>query len=126
MIIGNGVDLLEISRISALLERRPEFLERFFTKKETAYFESKNFKHETIAAGFAAKEAIAKAMGTGVRGFDLIDVEVLRDPLGKPVVVLHGRALEVARCKGIERIELSLSHSKTQAIAFAIAIGAHK
>lgn len=126
MIIGNGVDLLEINRISELLERRPEFLERFFTKKEAALFESKNFKHETIAAGFAAKEAIAKAMGTGVRGFDLIDVEVLRDPLGKPVVVLHGRALEVARSKGIDRIELSLSHSKTQAIAFAIAIGENK
>lgn len=126
MIIGNGVDLLEIDRISELLQRRPEFLKRFFTEREVAFFESKHFKHETIAAGFAAKEAIAKAMGTGVRGFDLKDVEVLRDSLGKPLVVLHGRAFDVAHSKGIHHIELSLSHSKTQAIAFAIAIGSNK
>ena len=79
-------------------------------------------KIETIAAGFAGKEAVSKALGTGIRGFNLVDIEILRDALGKPIVHLLGKAKDVAANKQIHRIELSLSHSDVQAIAFAISL----
>lgn len=122
MIVGNGVDLVEIQRIKELIERKPQFLNRFFTDNEYLIFESKGFKTETIAGNFAAKEAVVKAMGTGVRGFDLVDIEVLRDGMGKPYVVLHGRAEALARGMHIGDIHLSISHSNTHAVAFAIAM----
>ncbi|HAS74673.1 MAG TPA: DNA-binding protein, partial [Clostridiales bacterium UBA8960] len=83
----------------------------------------KGMKVETIAAGFAAKEAVSKALGTGIRGFNLADIEILRDSLGKPIVNMLGHAGEISFSKGIVRFELSLSHSSTNAIAFVIAIG---
>ncbi len=122
MILGNGVDLVEIQRIKEIIERKPRFINRFFTKNEYKIFESKGFKTETIAGNFAAKEAVVKAMGTGVRGFDLVDIEVLRDEMGKPYVVLHGRAKAVALGMNVGEIHLSISHSQTQAVAFAIAM----
>ena len=122
MIVGNGVDLIEIQRIEELVKRKPRFLNRFFTPQEYLNFESKGFKAETIAGNFAAKEAVVKAMGTGVRGFDLVEVEVLRDEMGKPHVILHGRAKDVALGMDIGIIHLSISHSNTHAVAFAIAM----
>lgn len=123
MIIGTGVDIVEIERIGKVLTGNPRFLERCFTAKERALFLDKGMKMETIAAGFAAKEAVSKALGTGIRGFNLEDVEILRDSLGKPIVNMLGQAKEIAHSKGVIRFELSLSHSKLQAIAFVIAIG---
>ena len=123
MVIGNGVDILEISRIEKLISENPRFLERFFTTQERLLFQEKGLKVESIAANFAAKEAVSKAIGTGIRGFNLIDIEVLRDPLGKPIVNLIGNAKEIAMSRGIDRFEVSLSHSNTQAIAFVIALG---
>lgn len=122
MIFGNGVDLLEIERIKDLYEKNPRFLERFFTAGERALFESKMMNIETIAANFAAKEAVSKALGTGVRGFNLIDVEILRDDLGKPIVHLYNKAEILAESLGIDHIMLSISHTEKHAIAFAIAM----
>ena len=122
MIFGNGVDLLEVDRIKELYEKNPRFLERFFTAGECALFERKMMNIETIAANFAAKEAVSKALGTGVRGFNLIDIEILRDEMGKPIVNLHDRAGILAESLGIDHIMLSISHTEKHAIAFAIAM----
>lgn len=123
MVLGNGVDIIEINRIEHILKKRKHFVERFFTYEEQAYFELKYMKVETIAATFAAKEAVAKCLGTGVRGFNLTDIEILRDELGKPYVLLHGGAKAIADKIGIETMMLSLSHSKTMVVAFVIGIG---
>ena len=122
MVIGNGVDIVEIERISEIVKKNPRFLERCFTENERALFLEKGMKIETIAAGFAGKEAVSKALGTGIRGFNFVDIEILRDALGKPVVQLLGKARDVAINRQIYRIELSLSHSDHQAIAFAISL----
>jgi holo-[acyl-carrier protein] synthase len=125
MIIGNGVDLLEIDRIEAILEKRPHFIDRYFTVDERAYFETKHMKAETIAATFAAKEAVSKSFGTGVRGFELKEIEVLRNEMGKPYIILHGKAKCLAETLKIAELQLSLSHSKKMVVAFVIAIGGH-
>jgi len=122
MVIGNGVDIVEIERIRKIIDKNPRFLKRNFTLDEQALFHEKKMHPATIAAGFAAKEAVAKAMGTGIRGFDLVDIEVLRDALGKPYVNLHGNAREVAALRGIDSFEISLSHTDVTAIAFAISL----
>lgn len=122
MVIGNGVDIVEIERISDIVKKNPRFLEKCFTENERALFLEKGMKIETIAAGFAGKEAVSKALGTGIRGFNLVDIEILRDALGKPIVHLLGKAKDVAANKQIHRIELSLSHSDVQAIAFALSL----
>jgi holo-[acyl-carrier protein] synthase len=122
MVIGNGVDIIDIERIRKIITKNPRFLERNFTTDELALFKVKKMHPATIAAGFAAKEAVSKAMGTGIRGFNLIDIEVLRDSLGKPIVKLHGNAKEVATSKGIDTFELSLSHTDETAIAFVISL----
>lgn len=121
MIHGNGVDLIEIERIQNIVEKKPHFLTRFFTEGEIALFKSKNLKIETIAANFAAKEAVSKALGTGVRGFNLKDVEILRDKWGAPYVVLHGEAAALSEQLGIKHWSVSLSHTKMYAVAFVIA-----
>jgi holo-[acyl-carrier protein] synthase len=122
VILGNGVDLLEINRIKVLIEKNPRFLERFFTTDERVYFKSRMMNMETIAGNFAAKEAVSKAFGTGIRGFNLIDIEVLRDEMGKPIVHLYNGAKLLAESLGIDDLMLSLSHTEKHAIAFAIAI----
>ncbi|GAB6106361.1 holo-ACP synthase [Fusibacter bizertensis] len=122
MIYGNGVDIVEIRRIKEIIDNNPRFLTRNFSIRENLLFQEKQMRIETIAAGFAAKEAISKAFGTGIRGFNLIDIEVLRNELGKPIVYLNGKAKETAESIGIGSVELSISHSDDYAIAFAIAI----
>jgi holo-[acyl-carrier protein] synthase len=122
VIFGNGVDLLEIDRIKALLDKNPRFLERFFTEDECVFFEKKMMNIETIAANFAAKEAVSKAFGTGVRGFNLIDIEILRDEMGKPIVNLYNGAQILAESLEIDHIMLSISHTEKYAVAFAIAM----
>lgn len=119
MIIGIGTDIIEIERIDKAIKGTKGFLERVFTEKEILYFESKKMKVETIAGNFAAKEAISKSLGTGIRGFSLKDIEVLRDELGKPVVKLSSKINSLI---GLEKynINLSISHNKNSAIAFAV------
>ncbi|WP_069874586.1 holo-ACP synthase [Fusibacter sp. 3D3] len=123
MIKGNGVDIVEIERFKKIIEEKPKFLKRFFTASENEFFEKKQMKAETISGNFAAKEAVSKAFGTGVRGFNLVDIEVLRDELGQPYVNLYNGAKAIAHQKGIETLMVSISHSNENAIAFVIAVG---
>ncbi len=121
MIYGTGIDLVEIARIERAIERNPRFLSRVFTEGERAYFIEKGSRAETAAGNFAAKEAVAKALGTGIRGFALKDIEIGRDAMGRPTVTLHRGAEEVRRAAGISAIHLSIAHERTHALAHALA-----
>lgn len=118
MIIGIGTDIIEIDRIKKAVDRTNGFIEKIFTDKEIRLFSSKNMRPEVIAGNFAAKEAISKSLGTGIRGFSLKEIEVLRDDLGKPIVFLSDN-IENLIGKGY-KLNLSISHNNTSAIAFAI------
>lgn len=121
-IFGIGTDIIEIERIQKAINKNERFLSRFFTEREIDYFEKKAFKPNTIAGNFCAKEAISKALGTGVRKFNLKDIEVLRDDLGKPIVMTHGKLSELCLDLEISEIMVSISHSKEYAIANCIII----
>ena len=122
MIVGTGIDLAEVPRIAASIERFGErFLRRVFTEAEIRYCESKANKVERYAARFAAKEAAMKAIGTGLRGgVTWHDVEVERESGGKPTIAFHGKAAEFARKLGVKHIALSLTHTREHAIAQVI------
>lgn len=117
MIFGIGCDIVEIERISAMDKR---FLEKHFTQAERDLFMRKNNAPQTVAANFSAKEAFSKALGTGVRGFSLEDVEVLRDELGKPYINVYDGAKKLCEESGIKNIFVSLSHSKENAVAYVV------
>ena len=121
-IFGIGIDIIEINRIENVLERTPRFLERNFTEKEIDYFKQKNFKSESIAGNFASKESISKDIGTGIRGFRLKDIEILRDELGKPIVNTYNNLREICIKYNIKEIKVSISHSENYAVANAIII----
>lgn len=120
MILGIGVDLIEIDRVRTALRRTPSLLGRMFTGGEQRYCQG---RIPSLAARFAAKEAVAKALGSGVRGFTLLDIEVIGDDLGRPSVRLHGRAADQAGKSGVTSVHLSLSTSDTMAAAYAVAEG---
>ena len=116
--VSVGVDVIEIERVAATLARFGDrFLERVFTEGETAYCRG---RAPQLAARFAAKEAVMKALGTGTRGVGWREVEVTRKPTGEPGIALHGRAAERAARLGIDRIAVSLSHSRHYAVASVI------
>jgi holo-[acyl-carrier protein] synthase len=119
MLIGTGVDLIEIERIARSIERYGErFLRRIYTDREIAYCTSKRSSAESFAARFAAKEAGAKALGTGIsRGVTWIEFQVVRQPGGRPVLELRGRAAALARELGVKTISLSLTHTGNLAMA---------
>ncbi|MCG8539604.1 MAG: holo-ACP synthase [Clostridia bacterium] len=121
MIKGTGIDIIEIERVKSAIENR-KFMERIFTKHEIEYFNTTNNNIYTIAGTFASKEAVAKALGTGIRGFKWVDVEIVRDELGKPMVILHEEAKTIANQREISRIEISISHCKEYAVSQAIAL----
>jgi len=116
MVKGIGTDIIEIQRIEKAMLKRDHFIKRLFTEKERIMFQSRNNKVETIAGNFAAKEAVAKALGTGVI-FDWKDIEILRDGIGKPMVFLHGKAKEIFDDKKCTNLQLSIAHNKSHAIA---------
>lgn len=118
MILGVGCDIIEISRIEKAMEME-NFLTHCFTEKEIEYFRSRHNNAESIAAGFAAKEAISKALGTGISGFSLVDIEILHQENGRPYVNLSGGAAEIADNLG-GKVSISMSHSKGMAMAFAV------
>lgn len=118
MVIGIGTDIIEIDRIKKAINKNNNFLEKIFTTKEIEMFKNRNMRTEVIAGNFAAKEAVSKALGTGVRGFSLIDIEVLRDELGKPIVYLSDDIDNSINKQ--YRLNISISHDRTSAIAFAI------
>jgi len=122
MIVGTGVDIVEVPRVAAAIERfGKRFLERIYTEAEIRYCQSRRNSTERFAARFAAKEAALKALGTGWRqGIAWKEVEVRREPGGRPTVHFHGRAAEVAERLGMKHASLSLSHTAEQAIAQVI------
>src|SRR3954468_11113549 len=122
MIVGTGVDIAEVPRIEASIERFGErFLRRVFTNAEIHYCDSKVNKGERYAARFAAKEAALKAIGTGLRmGISWREVEVTRLPGGRPTISFHGVASRFAAKLGTKHAHLSLSHTKEHAIAYVI------
>ncbi len=113
-----GIDAVEISRVKEAMERRPNFQKRFYTEREEAYALSrKTHAYESFASSFAAKEAFYKALRTGFREGAWREVEVLRDELGAPYIVLYGRAKELAEERGVVEICLSVTHTKEFAFA---------
>ncbi|EGT3607270.1 MAG: holo-ACP synthase [Clostridium perfringens] len=127
MIIGIGVDIIEIERVRQAIQNNKKFLSKLFTEREIDYFISRNMNSEVIAGNFAAKEAVSKALGTGIRGFSFKDIEILRNELGKPEVILHSGANLIGN-KLVEnnnslRIHLSISHNNSNAIAYSVLEG---
>jgi holo-[acyl-carrier protein] synthase len=122
VIVGTGIDLAEVPRIRASIERYGmKFLERVYTPLERAYVERKANKFERYAARFAAKEAAMKALGTGWRrGVRWQDFEVSNLPSGRPTLRLHRAAKEIAESMGVKHISLSLTHTAENGMAFVI------
>ena len=120
MILGIGIDIVEIRRIKKIMGRNQAFLHKIFNEEEIEYFEKRMLRPEYIAGSFASKEAVAKALGTGFRGFGFKDITIRRNPLGKPEVILRGGAKEIAVKKGEYIFHLSISHGLDSAIAYAV------
>lgn len=122
MIVGLGVDIAEVGRVKAAIERHGEtFLRRVYTPSEREYCERFKNKFERYAGRFAAKEAAMKALGTGwSRGVRWVDVEVVREKGGKPTMKLAGEASNVAERMGVKNIALSITHTANQAFAQVI------
>lgn len=122
MIIGTGIDLAEVPRIRASFERYgARFRDRIYTASEIAYVEGKANRFERYAARFAAKEAGMKALGTGWRRrVRWQDFEVVNLPGGRPAMILHGAALQIAKNLGVADIQLSLTHTPEYGQAFVI------
>lgn len=122
MLIGTGIDVVEIERIASVIERYgARFLSRVFTAGEIEYCQYKKNCAESFAARFAAKEAGAKALGTGIQhGVIWTEIEVRRDHGQRPTLHFSGRAQEIAEKMGVKRMSLSLTHSRTVAIASVV------
>ena len=120
MILGIGVDIIEIERISKAVNRNKRFLEKVLDKKEIEYLQSRNMRMEYIAGRFAAKEAVSKALGTGFKNFGPKDICIFNSESGKPNAILKGNAKTYAENFGKYKIHLSISHSYKDAIAYAI------
>lgn len=123
-VVAIGIDLVDVARIAGLMEKNgPAFTQRCFCPAEIEYANDRKRRDEHLAARFAAKEAVLKALGTGLAdGISWTDIEVLRLPSGEPSISLTGRALEVARLKGINAWFISLSHTDSAAIASVVAV----
>jgi holo-[acyl-carrier protein] synthase len=122
LIVGLGVDIAEVARVKAAIERHGEtFLRRLYTPAERQYCERFKNKYERYAGRFAAKEAAMKALGTGwSRGVRWVDVEVVREKGGRPTIKLAGEAGKVAERMGVKNIALSITHTADQAFAQVI------
>ena len=122
MIVGIGIDLAEVDRIRAAVERHGRrFTDRIFTTSEIAYVERKANRYERYAARFAAKEAGMKAIGTGwKRGVRWQDFEVVNLPSGRPTLRLHGVAAKIADELSVRNIALSMTHTAEQGLAIVI------
>src|SRR5881394_2443888 len=125
MILGSGIDIIEVSRIRASHEKFGErFLKRILRPGEIAYCLSHRFPAPFLAARFAAKEAISKAFGTGIgKQLSWQDMEVGRKESGEPFVILHGGGQKLFEVRGGSRLQLSLSHTDNYATAIAILEG---
>jgi holo-[acyl-carrier protein] synthase len=113
-----GIDMIEIERVRRVLARHPKrFLARVYTAREVAFCRG---RVSELAARFAAKEAVMKALGTGVRGVAWREIEVLPNPRGKPLVTLHGNAAKRGERIGLHHVDVSLSHTRAYAIACVV------
>jgi len=119
--LRTGVDIIEVARIEQAAARHGErFYRRFFTAAERERCEG---RFTAFAARFAAKEAVSKALGTGIGDMNWTDIEIVNDERGRPELKLHGAAVEIAQHLGIREWSLSLSHTHEHAIAFVVATG---
>ena len=120
-IVGLGVDICEIERMERALARHPRMRERVFTVEERAYCDSKARPAESYAGRFAAREAVIKALG-GYRGKRWQDISVTRAPTGAPAILLAGNAKLRADALKIDRVLITFTHERTNAVAFAVAV----
>ncbi len=118
---GIGIDIIEIDRVQKAINRHKRFINKIFTDIEINYFKSKNMKTQSIAGYFAAKEAIGKALGTGIYKGKWKDIEIHKSASGQPSVKLYGDINEYAREHRICDINISISHCHSYAVANAIA-----
>ncbi len=123
MIVGVGVDAVDLDRFALMLERTPSTRERLFTAEELEYATTYANPVPSLAARFAAREATMKALGVGLGAFDFRDVWIRRMASGQPVLMVEGAARDLARKARVEQWHVSLSHTSTVAIAHVIASG---
>ena len=121
MILRSGVDIVEIQRLDEVNPAiRARFIRRVFTENEV---ELARGSSASLAGRFAAKEAVSKALGTGIGWVAWRDIEILRGKAGEPLLELHGRALQVAEHVGLQNWSVSISHGRAYAVATAVAVG---
>jgi holo-[acyl-carrier protein] synthase len=120
---GVGIDAVDVARLRRVLDRRPRIAERVFTDAERAYASAAVDPGPRLAARFAAKEAVAKALGVGIGAVAWKQVEVVRDDRGAPAVLLSGGAADLAAQRGVARWHVSLTHTDTLAVASVVAEG---
>jgi holo-[acyl-carrier protein] synthase len=120
-VLRSGVDLLEISRLGQVqAEIKPRFLTRVFTPRELEICKDSDIH---LSGRFAAKEAVAKALGSGIGPVSWQEIEILQGGAGEPLLVLHGKALDLSNQLGLHTWSLSISHTASHAVAFAVAVG---
>lgn len=122
-IVGIGVDVVELARITQVVEKHPKFGARLFTEKEQMSCFRPEPDMARIAARFAVKEAVSKALGTGIGSIGWTDIETTSAESGAPVVTLYGRAAERAEKMGVKQIHCSISHERSVAVAMIILEG---
>jgi holo-[acyl-carrier protein] synthase len=121
-VIGLGIDAVEVERFAAILRRRPSLADRLFTPGERAYAARLVNPVPSLAARFAAKEAVMKALGVGLGSFRWVDVEVVRHPSGRPELAVRGGAAELAAALGVGQWRVSLTHTARTASAVVAAL----
>jgi holo-[acyl-carrier protein] synthase len=120
-VLGIGVDVVDLARFAKVLERTPQMRERMFRPEELDDLGTSQHQLRSLAARFAAREAVMKALGVGLGGFDFHDVWVRRTASGAPSLQISGRAATLAAARGVQRWHCSLSHSDLVAVAFVVA-----
>jgi holo-[acyl-carrier protein] synthase len=123
MVLGIGVDIIEVARVQKAVERNPRFVDKVFTATELAYSEGKKTKFQHLAARFAAKEAFGKALGTGLAGIRLKDIQVINNHNGRPEIRLYDTALARLDAMKGRSIHISLTHESDNAIAMVVIEG---
>lgn len=113
-----GIDIIEIERVAQAHKRQPKLFERLFTMRECENLQGKGI--QSYAARFAGKEAILKTFGTGLSGLSWHDIEILSNSRGEPMVYLSTKAVDQVKARGGSQVRVSLTHNRTQAMAFAI------
>lgn len=121
-VVGLGIDVVDITRFRAVLNRRPAIAERLFSTEELAYAATLANPAPTLAGRFGAKEAVMKALGVGIGAVDWTDIAVIRRRGGRPEMVVQGRAADLAARRGVRGWEVSISHTDTLASVTVLAL----